>query len=446
MSNVYRSPPKFSGDASPQLSGSLDVNQQKIVSTSNQDITLEPHGTGVVRVENSNVDVDGELVADKLSWGSALGLWGVPHFEVVEFNDAFWKADVRYIPNSTHSLSLESSWVSTPLDADGNPHGSYPPTTRSLHDLRAIFDGDFDTYAELGGSDPNPGDAEYTGGFNTKHVIIIDNTGTTFSGAGHAGGFVYPQGAVYLTFYHISKYYDGTPSLEYQVRYSADWVQIAAPTEVARASIDPRYSTLKWEIPAVNYQTKLRLTMLAKPRTVARADRVGNSWWAYRIGIASLNYYMDRFFTNDVEPPYASKYSKRNTMLSQILIEDGSADDPTLGFRSTLNNYTTIGNFHKGKVQAGICYDSSNAAMVLTGGGAAALAINSDQKVGVNTVTPETELHLNGSLTLQAQASAPSDPIAGQSVLWMNANGDIQMKINVGGTIKTATLADFSSL
>ena len=61
-------------------------------------------------------------------------------------------------------------------------------------------------------------------------------------------------------------------------------------------------------------------------------------------------------------------------------------------------------------------------------------------------LTPATESHLNDSLTLQAQASAPSDPIAGQSALWMNANGDIRIKINVGGTIKTATLADFSSL
>lgn len=37
-------------------------------------------------------------------------------------------------------------------------------------------------------------------------------------------------------------------------------------------------------------------------------------------------------------------------------------------------------------------------------------------------------------------------PAVGQSVLWMDANGDIKMKINVGGTVKTATLADFSSL
>ena len=50
MPNTYRAPTQISSDASPKLSGSLDVNQQKIVSASNQNITLEPHGTGEVRV------------------------------------------------------------------------------------------------------------------------------------------------------------------------------------------------------------------------------------------------------------------------------------------------------------------------------------------------------------------------------------------------------------
>jgi len=37
-----------SGDASPQLGGSLDVNGQSIVSVSNGDITITPHGTGSI--------------------------------------------------------------------------------------------------------------------------------------------------------------------------------------------------------------------------------------------------------------------------------------------------------------------------------------------------------------------------------------------------------------
>jgi hypothetical protein len=345
----------------------------------------------------SKLDVGGELVADKLSWGSALGMWGVPHFEVAEFNDAFWKADIRYSPNATHSLCLDSSWTVTPLDVSGEPHGTYPEVTKTLSDLSRLFDGDFDTYVEFEGSDPDIADAEYTGGFNTKHVITIDNTGTTYSGAGHDGGFIYPQGAVYLTFYHISKNYDGTPTLEYQVQGSSTWAAIGAPTDVARKSINSDYVTLKWEIPASpNQHTKLRLTILANPRAVAIADRSGSSWWTDRIGVSSLNYYMDRFYTSDLEPPYVSKYTKRNTILSQIVLEDGSADDPILGFRSTLNNYSSIGNFHKGKVQAGICYNSASNAMVFTGGGAAALAIDNSQNIGIGTLNPNTLLHING--------------------------------------------------
>ena len=44
----------LSGDSSPQLGGSLDVNGEDIVSTSNGNITLTPNGTGVVRVDGSN--------------------------------------------------------------------------------------------------------------------------------------------------------------------------------------------------------------------------------------------------------------------------------------------------------------------------------------------------------------------------------------------------------
>lgn len=45
-------------DTTPQLGGSLDVNGQKIVSVSNGNIDIEPHGTGNVLLGNFTFDVD----------------------------------------------------------------------------------------------------------------------------------------------------------------------------------------------------------------------------------------------------------------------------------------------------------------------------------------------------------------------------------------------------
>ena len=53
-------------DTTPQLGGDLDVNGNSIVSTSNGDITIAPHGTGVLTVSN-NI----ELTDDKyIKWGT----------------------------------------------------------------------------------------------------------------------------------------------------------------------------------------------------------------------------------------------------------------------------------------------------------------------------------------------------------------------------------------
>jgi hypothetical protein len=58
----------------------------------------------------------------------------------------------------------------------------------------------------------------------------------------------------------------------------------------------------------------------------------------------------------------------------------------------------------------------------------------------------------NADHVIPALSADPSDPVAGQSVIWMSDgtgsgdNGDIMIKVNVGGTVKTATLLDYSVL
>ena len=58
----------------------------------------------------------------------------------------------------------------------------------------------------------------------------------------------------------------------------------------------------------------------------------------------------------------------------------------------------------------------------------------------------------NADHVMPALAADPSDPSSGQSVMWMSdgtdsgSNGDILIKVNVGGIVKTATLLDYSIL
>ena len=77
--------------------------------------------------------------------------------------------------------------------------------------------------------------------------------------------------------------------------------------------------------------------------------------------------------------------------------------------------------------------------------------LREETKVGIGTTAPESELHVNGALTLTEKSSDPSNPAEGNSVLWMSDgtgsgdDGDIMMKITAGGVTKTITLVDFSA-
>ncbi len=69
---------------------------------------------------------------------------------------------------------------------------------------------------------------------------------------------------------------------------------------------------------------------------------------------------------------------------------------------------------------------------------------------------PEVKLlahvEISYSLKQHAMSADPADPEDGQSVQWVSDGsgsgdaGDVMMKINVGGTVKTTTLVDFSAL
>jgi len=49
--------------------------------------------------------------------------------------------------------------------------------------------------------------------------------------------------------------------------------------------------------------------------------------------------------------------------------------------------------------------------------------------------------------TFTNQSVTPSDPASGKSVMWVDfTSGDLKIKINVGGTVKTATIVDYSAV
>ena len=69
--------------------------------------------------------------------------------------------------------------------------------------------------------------------------------------------------------------------------------------------------------------------------------------------------------------------------------------------------------------------------------------------VSVGSNSAESTLDVNGTCTsellqLRKQDSAPSDPENDRSVIFMDSSGDIKVKINVGGTTVTRTLATYA--
>lgn len=72
--------------------------------------------------------------------------------------------------------------------------------------------------------------------------------------------------------------------------------------------------------------------------------------------------------------------------------------------------------------------------------------------VGVGTTTPASELDVAGAITLREKTAEPSDPADGRAVLWLTDgtgfgdDGDICAKVNVGGTVKSSVLFDYSAL
>jgi hypothetical protein len=71
---------------------------------------------------------------------------------------------------------------------------------------------------------------------------------------------------------------------------------------------------------------------------------------------------------------------------------------------------------------------------------------------GIGNSNPATACDVSGAITQRPLSADPADPAAGRFVQWVSDGtgsgdaGDVMIKINVGGTVKTSTLIDFSAL
>jgi len=81
-----------------------------------------------------------------------------------------------------------------------------------------------------------------------------------------------------------------------------------------------------------------------------------------------------------------------------------------------------------------------------------AIVIDYNGNIGIGITSPDTILDINGAFTFRELSADPSDPDEGSAVLWMSDgtgsgdDGDIMLKITAGGSTKTTTLVDFSTI
>lgn len=61
-------------------------------------------------------------------------------------------------------------------------------------------------------------------------------------------------------------------------------------------------------------------------------------------------------------------------------------------------------------------------------------------------VVKSRAIDLNEGLDFPMMSTDPVDPPDNSAIMWLDSIGDLKIKINVNGEVKTGTLADFSAL
>ena len=164
-------------DSTPQLGGDLDVQERKIVSTSNRDIEIEPNGTG-------NVLLDTDLVV--LGSGTEVGhitSSGAKDFKISTNSDSS-SGNITITDGSNGNITISPNGSGN--IAVGNGGANATITSNGAHDLILNTNGGTDA-----------GTMTFTDGANGNINITPNGTGkVVLDGDGSSGGVTISDGLV----------------------------------------------------------------------------------------------------------------------------------------------------------------------------------------------------------------------------------------------------------
>ena len=164
-------------DSTPQLGGDLDVDGSKIVSTSNSNVEIEPHGTG-------NVLLDTDLVV--LGSGTEVGhitSSGAQDFKISTNSDSS-SGNITITDGSNGNITIAPNGSGS--IAVGNGGANVTITSNGAHDLILNTN-----------SGTNAGTMTFTDGANGNIAIVPNGSGKVLlDGDGSSGGILVSDGLI----------------------------------------------------------------------------------------------------------------------------------------------------------------------------------------------------------------------------------------------------------
>jgi len=160
------------------------------------------------------------------------------------------------------------------------------------------------------------------------------------------------------------------------------------------------------------------------------------------------------FLTNNTERITVKDDGDIIVNSGQIKMPNGSASAPSLSFSGdTDSGFYRSGNPNTFSIALGGAskYQFKSSQFIINPS-IDVIIHSGNLSVGGGYIAGDTALDVSGATTQRPLSSDPSDPGAGNSVQWVSDGtgsgdaGDVMMKINVGGTTKTVTLVDYSTL
>ena len=221
--------------------------------------------------DEAQLRVYNESRLDWMTFTTSKPIFGQRFFEVSELSNMLYLANKRFM----------ASYNGT-------------PTTDSR-----LFNGEFETPLALPGSSTYVVNVDFTEGLEKLT----------------AAGITYPQGYIYINFYHVYNDYD---SIKVEVVTASGTTNISSTVKNIATRPDLGYKVLRYAVPDYNYLTDIKLTFYTN---------AGNCW------PTEIQYTQTRY-NGELEEPFLNKHvdNKLHTKLTfRDKVGDRQADNGTLG-------------------------------------------------------------------------------------------------------------------